>query len=715
MTLSWVLGFAAVLLPGRRKTAATRVSLFFAALGGAFGLVLGVGALLQPTAYHEPLIRGAAVQGLTLMDFDVYIDPLAALFVMLICFFAVAISVYSYSFLSVDKKRIAAILNLYLCAMTFVVIVDNVFFFLVFWELMSLTSVYLVLYQHNLLRDTTGGRIEASAAGQDALMSPRVYLIASHVSTMFVTVALLWLALYAQGWFAGRGEAFAFRFQDLRAFAAQTSFAHSGIFILSFIGFAIKAGLIPFHFWLPYAHPTSPANIHALMSGVMIKVAIYIMLRMFFEFLGAGAWWWGALVMSAGACSAFLGVLYAIFNTNLKTALAYHSIENVGIIVVGLGLAMIFRSSGINHLAAFALIAALYHVINHAVFKGLLFLCTGAIEKLTTTVEMERLGGIGHKYRWTAFAFITGALAISGFPPLNGFVSEWLTVQAFLLGIGYVAAGSDASSASGLLPILQFASFILLVSAFALTAFCFVKMTASVFLGRPRDSDIAAAQSGRDVAWPMRGVLLLLASACFALGLFPSVVLSVLGRVAGALVRPGFETPKEMLTLTFVLPVDKSFVHVADLQILPLFACGAVICLSVYILIRLASRGRRPESATESWNCGTPFQPERMQLTEAAISFWILNTFGMFLRRERPERPPGGAGDEEEADLRDRFVVSQGVFVEESFRRAINFMLKGLRRGSTFVGLLIQNGDVRQYLLYIFIIILIVFFLLVHR
>jgi hydrogenase-4 component B len=735
MIIFWLLGFCLILITGRRVRLSTYLSLGCAASGSACGLIFGLVYFFYSAEPFSFVINSVAVSGLPQLDFEIYVDKLALLFVILISLTGLIVSIYSFSFLESEKERIAAFFNLYLLAMIGVVIANNVLFFLIFWELMTLASAYMVLYQHNKALKEAGPEGLESASGQDALTSPRVYLIASHVSTVLLTIALLWLAVHADS----------FSFTVLRQSLAPATSSYSWIFLLTLAGCGIKAGMVPFHIWLPYAHPTSPANIHAIMSGVMIKIAIYALIRMTFNFLWTGErWWWGEVVLALGAVTAFIGVLYAIFHTNLKTALAYHSIENMGIIIIGVGLAMIFSSGGEvgtrnAMLASLALIASLYHLVNHAFFKGLLFLCTGAIEKLTGTVEMEDLGGLAKRFPWTSSTFGVGALAISGFPPFNGFVSEWLVLQALLAGF----CGTSNTIFSPAQMLIQIISLMLLVGAFALTAFCFVKICATVFLGHPRNTAYQTERHQKDVAWPMRGSLLFLALGCLLLGLLPHAVIGFLSPIAGQVFHAG-QVGAPLLqragAMQFVLPTATgadtgATSYLATLQIYPLFIVGIVLGLGVYGLTRLSTRGGRRESASEVWSCGSEFEPRRMQFTDAAFTFWILQTFSGLLKRHRiPGQVRTGAMSEPDKRklrlihrqrlrrksvakahiyFRDKVVVTYGVVIQEVFRTVLNKLLLVIDRFSEMFGMRVQNGDVRSYLLYIFLVILLVFLILI--
>ena len=295
--------------------------------------------------------------------------------------------------------------------MLLVTATDSVFSFLVFWELMSLSSFFLVVYEHEKPKN---------------LRSGMTYLIMTHIGTAFITAAFLVLYL----------QTGSLSFDSFRGAAAQLPpLTKDSVFVLALLGFGTKAGLVPMHIWLPKAHPSAPSNVSALMSGVMLKVAIYGLARVTLGFVlpdSPGDAWLGLLMVMAGSASALFGVLFAAVEHDIKRALAYHSVENVGIIVVGLGLSVVFMSYGLETLAALALLASMYHSLNHAVFKGLLFMAAGSVVLGAGTADMNLMGGLAKRMPWTSLFFLVGSIAIAGLPPLNGFVSEWLTLQALL-------------------------------------------------------------------------------------------------------------------------------------------------------------------------------------------------------------------------------------------------------------------------------------------
>jgi hydrogenase-4 component B len=434
--------------------------------------------------------------GVPFLVYGFHLDALSTFFNLTLNLVAAAVSVYSFGYLrSYEKKKTLGVLgffyNILLLSLTVVFTASNAFFFLIAWEVMAVSAYFLVSFEH---------RHEATRrAGV-------LFFIMSHAGTGCLLIGFLLLSSRAGN-------------LDFSSFALTagtlTGPWQAAVFLLFFAGFGVKAGVIPLHIWLPEAHPVAPSNISALMSGIVIKAGIYGMARVFFEFLGLPPLWAGMVVLIAGIVSALLGVLYALMEHDLKRLLAYHSIENIGIILMGFGASLMFLALGHTSLAAIALIAGLYHTMNHAIFKCLLFLGAGSAVEATGTRNMEEMGGLIRRMPQTAFCFLIGAIAISGLPPLNGFISEWLTYQALLAGFG-----TTETLTRVLFPV---AGALLALTA-ALAATCFVKAFGITFLALPRGERAASAhESG---SFQIAGMAILTA-ACFALGLGATLFLPV--------------------------------------------------------------------------------------------------------------------------------------------------------------------------------------------
>ncbi|MFN3467855.1 MAG: proton-conducting transporter membrane subunit, partial [Candidatus Brocadiales bacterium] len=355
------------------------------------------------------------------VSFSFLLDGLAAFFILIISLLALAVSIYSIGYNREFYKRNVGLLgmgiNLFVLSMIGVVSTDNALVFLIFWEMMTLVSYFLVVYEYE--------KVESVRAGL-------IYVVMAHAGTAFIVAAFLFLYRWSGSF-------------DFAAFRVSATNLSGGLkdllFVLFLLGFGMKAGVVPLHIWLPMAHPAAPSSVSALMSGVMIKVAIYGLVRMVMDLLGEGSLWWGVAVLAVASASAVLGVLYALVEHDLKRLLACHSVENIGIILMGVGAGMVFSSMGANEPAGVVLVAGLFHTLNHALFKGLLFLGAGSVVYSTHTKNIEEMGGLIKKMPWTALFFLIGAVSISGLPPFNGFVSEWFTFQGLLMGFGREEGG----------------------------------------------------------------------------------------------------------------------------------------------------------------------------------------------------------------------------------------------------------------------------------
>jgi formate hydrogenlyase subunit 3/multisubunit Na+/H+ antiporter MnhD subunit len=416
-------------------------------------------------------------------------------------------------------------------------------------------------------------------------------------------------------------------FGELRAVAPSLPGSLRGlVFALALIGFGSKAGLVPLHVWLPLAHPAAPSHVSALMSGVMTKVAVYGFVRIVFDLLGTPAWWWGALVPLIGGITAVMGVLYALMEHDLKRLLAYHTVENIGIIFIGLGLALAFEANEMPGAAALALTAALLHVFNHSVFKSLLFFGAGAVLGATGERDMERLGGLIHRMPRTAFAFLIGCAAISALPPFNGFVSEWLTFQAILL---------SPTLPQWLLKFLVPAVGAMLALSAALAAACFVKAFGITFLGRPRSA--VARDAAETDRWSL-AAMFALAALCLLAGVVPGYFIDALGPVIEGLAGANLPRQESLDWLTIV-PIAESRSSYNGLLLFLFIAASAG--LGAEVIHRFASASLR---RSDAWDCGFPDPSPATQYTAGSFSQPIRRVFGsvVFRAREQVELPPPG-------------------------------------------------------------------------
>lgn len=546
-----------------------------AGLAGGAGILLGVTGLLAP----EPLIASAQ-STIPFLTFAIRLDPLASFFVLTISLVSLAASIFAMGYVTefFGRTSIAAMGSLYngfLLSMTLVVMADNGFFFLIVWELMSVLSYFLVVTEHQ--------KAEVRYAGL-------FYLIMAHVGTAFIILVFL---IFFQG--TGSFAFETFRHPQHGLPEAMRTLA----FLAALIGFGTKAGIVPLHVWLPYAHPAAPSHVSALMSGVMIKTAIYALVRVYFDFLGGDfPWWWGFTVLTIGAVSALLGVMYALMEHDLKSLLAYHSVENIGIILLGIGAGMLFQTYGLKEVAALGLLAGLYHTINHAMFKALLFMGAGSLLYATHTRNMEEYGGLLRRMPWTGLFFLIGAVSISALPPTNGFVSEWLVFQSLFLSYHIPAILLKL-----MLPLA--AAMLALTGVLALA--CFAKAFGISFLALPRSSH---ARHAKEVPMPMRLGMGLLAAVCLLLGLLPIVIVPLLDRVGASLGGVAIAGKVVALDGWALAPVNVEFSSLSS----PAIALGLIgLSMLGFLLVGLFG-GLAKGRYYKTWGCGINLSP-RMEYT----------------------------------------------------------------------------------------------------
>jgi len=555
-------------------------------LGALGGLVLGAiglqAAWLPPEQMTLPL-------GLPDLPFHLRIDPLAGFFLMLLGAVSAGITFYATGYFRDETPgRLALIVlqyHVFLASMALVILADDAYLFMVAWETMALSSYFLVTTDHKLPAIRSAGFL---------------YLLVAHLGA--IAVLLCFGVLHG-----GQGD---YTFDALRA-AELTPVWATIAFLLAFFGFGAKAGMIPLHAWLPEAHPAAPSPVSALLSGIMLKTAIYGMVRVIYDLIGGVRWEWGMLVLVIGAGTTLFGVLYALMQHDLKRLLAYHSVENIGIILLGLGMSMVFIGFGHPAAGVLGLIAALYHTLNHAVFKGLLFLGAGSILHSAGLRDLNQMGGLIHSMPKTAFYFLIGALAISALPPLNGFVSEWLTFQTALQ-----APLLQNSVVRSLLPL--FAA--MLALAGALTAMCFVKVYGIAFLGQARVAPTAAPV--HDAGNLERFGMAWLAAGCFVLGLFPTTFLLMLNQVGLSLT--GQSLSDEALESSWLWLVPTAAEQASYSPVIFLLVIVGVTLLA-FVLVRRFYHGR--VRFAEPWDCGYPEQTSRMQDTADAFGQPIRHVF----------------------------------------------------------------------------------------
>jgi len=564
-------------------------------------LVLGVIGLISLSG----LSTSTAILplGLPWLGAHFRIDALSSFFLIVVNLGGATASLFALGYGQHERapERVLPFYPAYLAGMNLVVISDDAFSFLVSWEFMSLSSWALVVAHH---------------WERENLRAGYVYLLMAS----FGTLALL----LGFGLLAGANGNYAF--DAIRASHPSAAMA-ALVLILVLIGAGSKAGIVPLHAWLPLAHPAAPSHVSALMSGVMTKVAVYGFVRITFDLLGAPEWWWSMLVLAIGGITSVMGVLYALMQHDLKRLLAYHTVENIGIIYIGLGLALAFKAHGMAVAAALALTAGLLHVFNHSVFKSLLFFGAGAVLNSAGERDMEHLGGLIHRMPQTAFAFLVGCVAISALPPLNGFVSEWLTFQAILL--------SPQLPSWGLKFLVPAVGALLALSA-ALAAACFVKAFGVSFLGRPRTP---AAANARETDSNSLAAMFFLAALCLVAGILPGIFIDALAPVTSTLVGMSITHQSGLDWLTVVPIAESRSSYNGLLVFIFVTLSGSIAAFAIH---RLASDKLRYGPA---WDCGYPDPSPATQYTASSFAQPIRRVYGttVFRAREIGEMPPPGA------------------------------------------------------------------------
>jgi hydrogenase-4 component B len=557
------------------------------AVGSLAGLALGVTVLATGVA---PTLTAAF---LPLTGLALRIDGLSAVFLIAIGMVGAAVSVYGFGYSRPWDGRgrgrlLGALLNVLLLSLSLQVMADNALTFLMAWEVMSLSAYALVLMEHD-----RPGTIRAA----------QWYIAVTHAG--FAALVAMFMLLSAGGLTAS--------FEAMRSVSLGAG-VRNVAFVLALVGFGTKAGVVPLHVWLPMAHPVAPSHVSALLSGVVIKMGVYGLLRVAADLLGGGPPWWGGLVLAVGAVSALLGVLYALMEHDLKRLLAYHSVENVGIILIGIGAGLMFQSYGLPALATLGIVAGLYHTVNHACFKGLLFLGAGAVLHATGTRNMEELGGLIRRMPRTALFFLVGACAISALPPLNGFASEWLVFQVLLGG-----SATPQPEVAVLMPL----AVAMLALTSGLAAACFVKAFGITFLAIPRS---AHAERAHEAPGSMQAGMAALAALCVALGLAPFAVVPVLASSLAGL--GGLTAAPVVFNLSLPLGVSGPVGQMSA----PLLALGLALLLAlVPLALRVLGADRR-RRVSDTWGCGRIGQTPRMEYTAAAFAEPLRRVFAELYR-----------------------------------------------------------------------------------
>jgi hydrogenase-4 component B len=645
-----IVGAIVSLALNRSSRGARVVSGIFGALASVVGCIAAILALAGDSAV-------LVVQGpLPFGQFILQMDGLSAFMVAIISLIGLATSIYSISYLEEYADRSLSALgffnNLFIGSMILVVTVANAFYFLIFWEVMTLASYFLVIFEQE--------KKESIEAGY-------LYMLVAHAGT-----ALIMMAFF--GFYLKTGS---FDFATFRL--AQLSPAVKNvIFLLAFFGFGAKAGIVPLHIWLPRAHPAAPSHVSALLSGVMIKTAIYGILRICVDILGAPSGWWGVTILAFGALSAILGVLYALTEKDLKRMLAYSSVENIGIILMGVGVGMIGVSARQPILAILGFLAALYHLANHAFFKGLLFLGAGSISFRVHTKNLNLMGGLVRRMPWTALAFLTGALAVSAIPPFNGFVSEWFTYQSF-----FTASGIQTFAFKAIGPL----SAVLLALTGALAAMTFIKAYGGAFTGPPHSQ---GASQATEAPPGMVASTTFLAVGCLILGLAAPLIAPVISRIAANIANVA---PQPVANGVWVYPVQSTQAILSTPLTAILLIGLLVVPLVVVALFGGSKAGRRVSG--DPWACGYGYAPQ-MSISASSFDQPMKVTFRpLYSLRIVVQKPLNAIA------AWSRRATGTISHMEPAIE---NIITRPLGRAMDYIGRhvqALQMGDLRMYCLYI--------------
>ena len=622
-------------------------------VGGACGLAL-FGIALS-AALSSPEVAVLPI-GLPSLPFHFRLDSLSAFFLMLIGCVSAGVSAFAAGYFRQGEGTPPGLLafeyHLFLASMALVVLADDAYVFMVMWETMALSSFFLVTTNHRI--------VEIQRAGY-------LYLLVAHIGSIGILLCFGVLQ-------ANTGD---YTFANMRA-QALSPLSASIAFLLALFGFGAKAGILPLHVWLPEAHPAAPSPVSALMSGVMLKTAIYGVLRILFDLLHTQIWWWGLLLLVLGLATALFGVVFAAVQVDMKRMLAYSSIENIGLMFTGIGLAVLFSAYGMLPMAALALTAVLYHVASHAFFKSLLFVGTGAVLHATSERNLGKLGGLIRYMPWVAWITLLAVLASAGLPPFGGFVSEWLLLQSFLF-----SPSLPSSFLNMLIPVV--AALIALIAALA--GYAMVKFFGIIFLGQPREDKLAQAHDAG--GWERIGMLWLV-SGCVALGLFPVQFIALIDPVTRTMVGVGMgNTVAAGGWLLVPVAIERASYGPA------IFLLGVAASFALaFLLVRIFYHGRLRRAAP--WDCGYPWQNARMQDTAEGFGQPIRQIFEPFFRMERELPTP--------FDRQPRYHVSVGDPIWHWLYLPLASVVERLAR---LIGRL-QQGRIAVYLLYSFVTLLLV-------
>ena len=650
VVLAWLLiGVLGVLALRRFRL----VAIVLFPLGALFSLLLMAVALSAVFADAETAILPL---GLPQLPFHLRLDSLSAFFLMLIGGVSAGVSAFAAGYFRQGEGTPPGLIcleyHVFLASIALVVLADDAYVFMVAWETMAFSSFFLVLANHRLPEIRSAGYL---------------YMLVAHIGALGILLSFGLLQ-------ANTGD---YTFANMRA-QHLTPFWGSVAFCLAVFGFGAKAGLLPLHVWLPEAHPAAPSPFSALMSGVMLKIALYGMLRVAFDLLQEQLWWWGVLLMGLGLVTALFGVVFSTVQVEMKRLLAYSSIENIGLMCAGLGLSLLFLAYDMKALSALALTASLYHMLAHAFFKSLLFCSTGAVMHATGERSLGKLGGLMRYMPWVAWPTLIGVLACAGLPPFGGFVAEWLLLQSFLFTTGLPSSFLDM-----LVPVM--AALIALIAA--LSGYTMVKYFGVIFLGQPREESLSKAHdAGR---WERLGMLWLVLGSVL-LGLFPNQVIALIDPATQLLVGAGLaHTVADSGWLLVPVAVERASYAPA------IFLLGVLASFGLaFLLVRKLYHGRLRR--VPPWDCGYPWQTPRMQDTAEGFGQPIRQIFEPFFRMKRQLPTAFDAQPSYKVTLED--PLWHGLYLP---------IARLVERMSKIVGLL-QQGRISVYLMYSFVTLIVV-------
>ena len=645
------------LVIGLAGLAAPRNTRFIARTLFPLGALVGMGAgFVALASLGSPAQTAVLAIGLPDLPFHLRLDNLSAVFVLLLGIVSAGISIYAAGYFRHPGQGgqgaapgvLCLEYHLFLASMLMVLLADDAYAFMVAWETMALSSFFLVTTDHRHAAIRQAGYL---------------YLLIAHVGAIAILLSFGVMT-------SGSGD---YSFAGMRA-QELSPFWGSVAFLLALFGFGAKAGLLPVHVWLPEAHPAAPSPVSAMMSGVMLKTAIYGLLRVSFDLVGTTLWWWGVVALAVGLLTALFGVFYATVQSDMKRLLAYSSIENIGLIAVGIGLTLIFHAYGMEALAALALTAVLYHCLAHAGFKSLLFLCTGSVLHATRERSLGKLGGLIGPMPWVAWLALAGVIAGAGLPPLSGFVSEWLLLQGFLFSPGLPHPWLNM-----VVPVA--AAVVALVAALA--GFAMVKFYGIIFLGQMREPALKDAHDAGP--WERLG-LVWLGGLTLLLGVLPGTVILRIDAATQQLLGKGLADRVAENGWWMLAPISPER---ASYEPLLFLAFIVATLLFGRWLVRRLYHGRVRRSP--AWDCGYHFQGPRAQDTAEGFSQPIRRIFEPMFRMERHF-----------PTLRDK-APYYSVKVEDHFWY---WLYLPVARAAAWVSVLItrlQGGRIAVYLMYSFV------------